>query len=241
MPGGAYVALSGLQARLEEFDRMAADIANASTAGYKAERGGTMAVERDGFSRALQSAVDTAASEPRIDFRPGSLAPTGRDLDLALEGPGFFTVSTPAGVRFTRNGHFARAADGTLTTADGYPVEGEDGPIKLTGTGGVKVDADGTVRAGASVAGRLRVVDFDDYTALRREDAGRFAAAGASPVAASPSASVRTGVLEESNASVVGRMASLISVSRGVETLQRGISVLMNDIDGRAISELGRR
>jgi flagellar basal body rod protein FlgG len=240
MSGGAYVALSGLRARLEDFERVAADIANASTAGYKGERGATAAVERDGFARALQSAIDAAPSEPRIDFRPGSIAPTGRDLDLALEGPGFFAVRTPAGVRYTRNGHFARSVDGTLRTADGYPVEGEDGPLKIGTEGAVSVDPDGTVRTGSTVVGRLHLVDFDDYSTLRRESAGRFAAPGVAP-AGRPAARVRSGALEESNASVVDRMASLINVSRSVESLQRGISMIMNDIDGKAISELGRR
>jgi flagellar basal body rod protein FlgG len=221
-------------------DRVAADIANAGTAGYKGERSTTAAANRPRFDVVLNSAVDVAEGPTRLDFRPGTIATTGQDLDLALEGRGFFVVDTPAGPRFTRNGHFERAADGTLQTSDGMTVEGENGPLRL-GTGAVTVDPDGTVRTGASVAGRLRLVDFDNYTALVREGASRFSVLpGTSPTPA-PSARVRGGALEGANISIVERIAHLTEVSRSFEALQRGVSVLMNDIDGRAISELGRR
>ena len=113
MAGGAYVALSGLRARADHLDRLAADIANAGTSGYKAERGTTSAAERPAFDRLLQSAIDVAPGPERFDLRNGSIAPTGRDLDVALEGPGFFVVQTDGGPRYTRNGHFERSADGT--------------------------------------------------------------------------------------------------------------------------------
>jgi flagellar basal body rod protein FlgG len=239
MAGGAYTALSGLQARIAQLDRLAGDLANAGTAGYKAERTTTVATERPTFRAALDSAVDVASGPGRIDFRPGTIEPTGRDLDFALQGPGFFVIDTPQGPRYTRNGQFDRRADGTLVTADDLPVAGEDGPIRL-GRGALTVDADGTVRTGGIVAGKLRVVSFAPGETLSRESAGRFRAPdGATPEAGE--ATVRSGSLEQSNVSVIDRMAQLTEVGRAFEALQRGITVLMNDVDGRAISELGRR
>lgn len=239
MAGGAYVALSGLRSRADHLDRLASDLANAGTSGYKAERGTTSAAERPSFDRLLDSAIDVAPGPSRLDFRPGVLAPTGRDLDLALRGPGFFVIGTPAGPRYTRNGHFDRRADGTLTTADGDPVVGEDGPIRL-GQGPVSIAQDGTVRAGNTIAGKLRIVDFADYQRLAREGSARFRADGATGTAA-PNTMVEGGTLEKSNVSVVDRIAEMTEVSRTFEALQRGVTLLMNDIDGKAITELGRR
>ncbi|HEX7085451.1 MAG TPA: flagellar hook basal-body protein [Vicinamibacterales bacterium] len=240
MAGGAYVALSGLRARADHLDRLAADIANGSTSGYKARRGTTTEAERPMFDRALQAAVDVAPGPARYDFRAGAIAPTGRDLDFALEGRGFFVVDTPAGPRYTRNGHFTRAGDGTLVTEDGHAVLGVDGPIRL-GEGELSVEPDGTIRTGAAIAGRLRIVDFDDYNGLVRESGSRFRApVGVQPTAAAE-ARLQSGAIERSNVSMVERIAELTEVTRTFEALQKGVSVLMNDLDGRAITELGRR
>ena len=240
MAGGAYVALSGLRARADHLDRLASDIANAGTSGYKAERGTTSAAERPAFDRMLQSAIDVAPGPERYDFRNGSIASTGRELDAALEGPGFFVVQTDAGPRYTRNGHFERAADGTLVTEDGLAVLGEKGPISL-GTGALKIDEDGTIRSGATVSGKLQVVTFADDTALGREGNSRFRATDAAQPAPAKGTAIRGGSLEKSNVSMVERIAELTEVTRTFEALQKGVSMLMNDIDGRAITELGKR
>jgi flagellar basal-body rod protein FlgF len=241
MAGGAYVALSGLRSRIEQLDRLASDLANVGTAGYKSERVTTVTAERPDFGAVLQSAIDVAPGPGRLDLRSGPLVTTGRDLDFAIEGRGFFVVDTPAGPRYTRNGQFTRSTDGTLTTADGMPVQGESGtPMRLP-AGAIEAGADGTLRAGGVVAGRLRVVDFDSHVGLAREEAGRFRAPAALTPRASDGHSVKSATLEQSNVSVVDRVAQLTEVSRGFEALQRGLTILMNDVEGRAISELGRR
>lgn len=239
MPGGAYSALSGMRTRLEELDRLAADLANVSTAGYKTERAGTLASERSEFASALESAVDVVAGQSRIDFRPGTIATTGRDLDVAIDGRGFFVVETPAGPRYTRNGSFTRRADGLLTTAQGEPVLGEDGEIKL-GKGPITIEPDGAIKIGSAVLGRLQIVEFEKDTDLVRESGARFKAiAGAQPTPSE--GKLLGGALEQSNAKVVDLMAKLTEVSRSFESLQRGVSTLANELDGRAISELARR
>lgn len=242
MAGGTYAALSGLRSRLEQLDRLASDIANAKTAGYKAERVTTQAVDRPDFGKALQAAVDVAPGPGHLDFRPGSMEKTGRDLDFAIEGRGFFVVDTPQGRRYTRNGNFSLSADGTVVTADGHAVQTATGALKLgAATGALSVADDGTVSVGAMTAGKLRIVDFDDYSELQREDLGRFRApAGATPSDAKDVA-VRSGLLEASNVSVVDRMVALTEVARGFEALQRGLNILSTELDGRAITELGRR
>lgn len=241
MAGGTYTALSGLRARTEQLDRLAADIANVNTAGYKAERVTTVATSRPSFSQALETAIDVAAGPGRLDLRNGSIQATGRDLDFVLEGRGFFEIETPNGPRYTRNGQFGRRADGTLVTSDNLPVMGADGPLSVGRNGTLEVDADGTLRVGGVVAGRLKIVDFEDYTGLAREEAGRFRAApGRTPVER-PGTTVKNAALESSNVSMAERMVQITEVTRAFEALQRGVSILANDLDGRAITELGRR
>jgi flagellar basal-body rod protein FlgF len=242
MSGGAYIALSGLRTRVEQLDRISSDLANVNTSGYKAERVTTTSVRRPNFEASLETAIDVAAAPGFIDFANGQIETTNRDLDLALEGKGFFAVDTPGGTRYTRAGHFTRRADGTLMTGDGFTLQGDNNaPIQLSTNGPVVIEADGTVRSGTEVAGKLKVVDFDDYAVLTREEGARFRAAANAPERNATATRVRAGVLEQSNVAMVERMAHMTEVSRSFEALQRGISVLMNDIDGRAISELGRR
>lgn len=239
MPGGVYAALSGMRARLEDLDRLASDLANVGTSGYKTERAATAAAERPSFRAVLDSAVDATAGSTRVDFRPGTIGATGRDLDVAIEGRGLFVVNTPAGERYTRNGAFARREDGVLTIADGSPVLGTSGEIKI-GRGQITVSENGTVKVGDVIAGTLRVVDFEDPADAQRESGVRFrAAAGVTPDDITPR--IVSGSLEQANVSMVDRMAALTDLTRSFEALQRGVSVLMNDIDGRAITELGKR
>lgn len=239
MPGGIYSALSGMQVRMQDLDRVASDLANVGTSGYKSERAATSAAERIRFARALDAAIDVTGGERKVDLRPGIIANTGRDLDAAIEGTGFFVIQTPEGIRYTRDGAFTRRGDGILTTRDGNPVLGEDGEIRIGG-GTIKIEENGAIRVGDAVAGRLKVVNFDAPQDIERESGARFRAApNATPGAAS--ARVVGGSLEAANVSVVDRMAALTEITRAFEGLQRGISVLSNDIDGRAITELGRR
>jgi flagellar basal-body rod protein FlgF len=241
MPGGAYAALSGMRARLEDLDRLASDLANVGTSGYKTERAATVAAERPSFRAVLDSAVDVTTGGTRLDFRPGTIGTTGRELDAAIEGAGFFVVNTPNGDRYTRNGAFARRADGVLTAADGAPLVPFSGTGQIrVGTGTISISEDGTIKAGDVVAGRLKVVSFAAESDIERESGTRFRAkAGATPAAATPR--IVGGALEQSNVTMVDRMVALTEVQRSFEALQRGVSMLMNDIDARAIGELGRR
>ena len=103
------------------------------------------------------------------------------------------------------------------------------------------IDPDGTVRVGGTVAGKLRIVQFDSEDQIVRESGSRYRAiAGADPKPAEGTMLV-AGALEQSNASAVDLMAKLTDVMRSFETLQRGVSMLSNDLDGRAIAELAKR
>ena len=238
MAGGYYTALSGMRTRMDALDRLASDIANTSTAGYKTERAGTVQADRPSFGAVLQSAVDVTNGPARLNLRPGSLASTGRPLDLAIEGSGFFVVDTPAGPRYTRNGHLVRRADGVLATDGGDAIQGVSGPIQL-GEGAIEIDSDGTVRSPTGVVGSLKVVEFAPDVQLVREGSSRFRTDAQPRKVERPSLAI--GAIEQSNVSVVERVAELSEVTRSYEALLRAVSVLMNDVDKTAISELGRR
>jgi flagellar basal-body rod protein FlgF len=241
MPGSHYIALSGLRARVDELDRLAADIANIGTVGYKSTREARAAAERESFGHALDTAIDTTHGGRRLDTTAGALAQTGRALDLAVDGGGFFVISTPAGERYTRDGSFSIGVDRQLVNRSGHAVLDAGGaPITIGDDGELRVDSDGTVWAGTTKAGQVALVDFADRGALVNEHGSLLRADGqtATPV---EHPIVRSGSLELSNVSMADRMASLTTVSRGFEALQKALSLMMNDVDGRAIDHLGRR
>jgi flagellar basal body rod protein FlgG len=240
MPGGIYSALSGLQIQTSRIDRLAADIANSGTSGYRGARSAAEVAERDSFAGTLASAVDVASAPSQSDFRAGELATTGRTLDLAIDGEGFFSIETPNGVRYTRNGNFTLRADGTVTTSDNCPLIGDGGPIRLP-PGELDVSADGTFRVGRTTIGRPVVTTFDDPGRLIRSDGVRFMAPDGVVGTPDDQIGIHSGMLEQSNVQLQERIAQLAQASRGFEALTRGISVLSNEIDGRAITELGRR
>jgi flagellar basal-body rod protein FlgF len=242
MSGGQYIALSALLARENQLDQLASDIANIGTSGYKGERDSSVAVDRSQFEDVLQTAIDTTSGGPRLDTRSGIITGTGRPLDVAVNGSGFFVVQTAAGTRYTRDGHFSRNTAGQLVTEDGNLVEGtDDQPIQVdTDTGDIRVDSDGTVWSGDNQAGQLKVVTFPDPGALAQEGATLFNAGTQTP-AVDDNAIVRGSALEQSNVSVSDRIAELTTVSRSYEGLEKALSVMMNDVDGKAIDALGKR
>lgn len=242
MSGGYYVALSGMRSRLDQLDRLSEDLANSSTVGFKGERTAKSHVPRPAFSDALETAIDVTTGRRNLDMQRGNVLPTGRPLDVALQGDNFLAVQTERGVRYTRNGQLARSVDGRLLTSDGAAVLGEDGPLKIEEKGDIKIGDDGSVRVGDEVKGKLTVVSFSDPTQLKREGGALLAAPeGMLPMEAEGEHVIAPGAIEESNVSVVEKMGELTDLARSFEAMQKALAVLMNDVDGRAIDSLGRR
>jgi flagellar basal body rod protein FlgG len=239
MPGGQYIALSALRTRLEQLDQLADDLSNVNTSGYRGARTIQEAATRDEFGGVLRSAVDTAMGATRIDMQKGTIEPTGRDLDVAIEGDGFFVVKVGESEEYTRNGHFARSVDGTLVTSDGAVVEGEDGPIQLT-RGDARIDNKGLVWSGTNNVGKLKVVTVSDPGGMTRGLGARLLATG-QEVTEVDDPVLRPSSLEASNVAMAEGLGRLTSVSRNFEALQRAISTLLNDVDGRFIDQIGRR
>ena len=147
---------AALDARMKMIDVIANNLANAETTGFK----------RD-FSRIMENenGMDVGTS---VDLTSGDMVATKNDLDVAIQGSGFFAVQTPQGVRYTRAGSFALSSDGDLVTKDGMPVLSTgDSPIHI-GEGAVTIDDTGAVRVGGSEVGTLKLVNFKNTEGLEK-------------------------------------------------------------------------
>ena len=161
---------------------------------------------------------------PGADLKPGVMQPTGRDLDVAIEGDGFFTVQALDGTEaYTRNGSFEISAEGELRTRSGLPVIGEGGPITIPQDAKVSIGRDGTVSVvtegqanNVNVVGRLKLVKLEPADAIRGGD-GLFRSKGGGAVDADPAIVVNSGVLESSNVNAVSAMVDMINLARQFE------------------------
>ena len=185
---GLYTAASGMLSSMRRMEFVTNNLANAQTVGFKQDRSALstfdeMMILQDGsvtppgqHAELGELGMAAVAEEPMIDFTQGSLQDTGRSLDMALEGPGFFTVQTPDGLRYTRDGGFTRDANGRLTTGEGHLVLGMDGnPIQVP-PGKLAVLADGTLTAEDEEFGQLAIVEFDLDQPLRKVGNNQFVA-----------------------------------------------------------------
>lgn len=173
-------------------------------------------------------------------FQQGPLREAGNPLDLALEGPGFFALETPAGVRYTRAGSFVLDSEGYLADLRGNRVLGVDGPIQVGLEGAVAVGQDGTVFVDGALVGQLLIVDFADPNGeLRKEGATLLAPLeGAEPLAADGTR-VAQGMLEGSTVQVVESLVRLIELQRAYESSQRVVRSYDETLD-QTVNELGR-
>ena len=243
MDSGFYAACTALLARSQALDLIASNLANVSTAGYRAQH--------DTFSSVLASTTALPLSElnqavnnyavlggSRLDLSQGSVEHSGNELDFAIEGRGFFVVQTASGRFFTRNGSFHVSPQGQLVTSEGDPVMGEKGVIPIVG-GPISVSADGTISVDGAVSGKLKVVEFPAGTSL--QSAGRtYYSAPAKSEVASPDSHVQQGYVEASNVNPVASAVELITVQRYSEMMQRALSMFHQDMNMVAAQDLPR-
>ena len=178
------------------------NMANLSTTGYKGQLEFYRSLEASMGNRRL-SPLNQAVNNygvlggAAVDLKTGEFQKTGNDLDLAMEGSGFFVVKTPAGIRYTRNGSFHTDAAGHLLTATGDQVMGEQGPVELP-SGTITISSDGTISQRGAVVATLKLVTFKPGTSLAAEGNSYYQApAGSEQPADDPRLS--QGMLESSN------------------------------------------
>lgn len=221
-------AASGLLAESAKQDAIANNIANAQTAGFKRTRTASAS-----FAEALQQALPLSTpeimppypvsptgativgAEDAVDTSQGVLHSTGNDLDVAIQGPGYFEISSRGSLLQTRAGNFRLGPDGELMTQDGSLVQGESGPITLP-KGKVDIQPDGTILVGGSEIDKIKIVGGQpDHTRLEQ------------------------GCIESSNVSIVTEMVAMIGNMRAFEANQKAIWAVDHTLD-KLINEAGK-
>jgi flagellar basal-body rod protein FlgF len=232
MNPGMYKVLSGAIAQMRRLEVVSENLANVNTVGHK---GGHVA-----FSEVLAQVSQqkdrpggmVAIGEQRTDFSQGILQQTENPLDVAIDGEGFFAIATERGTRYTRQGNFSRAADGTIVTTLGEPVLGETGPLRVSGKD-LQITPEGTVVTADGEIGRLQIVRFADPKTLMKEGHGLFRAPeGSAQPAVSASTttpegfSLLQGYVEEANVTPIETLVSLITTQRQFEVYARAMKTM---------------
>ena len=244
MDSGYYAAMTGLVARTQALDTAAANLANAQTPGYRAERE---------FFRSVLMGPDAADSElgatvnnygllggDRLSMAQGAIEPTGNPLDLAIEGQGFFMVQTPNGPRYTRDGSFHRATNGQLVTQTGEPVLSVTSQPILIPPGEVTVGADGAVSVAGGVVSTVGVFTFPAGSQLTPEGANRYAAPQGVQAQLTKNAAIHQGALEAANEDVIQGSLDLIVMQRQAEMMQRALTIFHTEFNKTAAEDLPR-
>jgi flagellar basal-body rod protein FlgF len=248
MDSGLYAAYNGLLARTQALDTAANNLSNTNTNGFRAQRDYFRGVLAGMPPGDLESQVGDAVNSYGIlggntlDLTQGEIAATGNPLDMALDGGGFFAIQTAQGRRYTRDGGFLRAADGTLETRSGDAVLNAAGTRILVPSGDVHVGGDGTISVstadGSAIAGRLGIFNFKGED-LSAQGANLFAVReGAFPIASE--ARVQQGSLEGANQDAVHGTMQLLLMQRQAEMMQRAVNLFSNGLDKTAAEDLGK-
>ena len=227
---------------MQSLDLLANNIANSSTSGYK---GDSEFYTLFTSEAAANDSPDGASTLPMIqrqwtDFSQGLLEPTNNPLDFALSGKGFFVVKGTSGPLYTRNGSFQVSGDGTLVTAEGYPLLDSNGqPIKVDPAQPVDVALDGSIRQKGKVVGTLKLVEFKDPSVLAKQGNNYFRSDDTQAPTAATGVQVHQGKIESSNISASQAAVRLVSVMRQFEMMQKAVSI-SGDMSRKAIEEVAR-
>ncbi len=264
---GIYSAVSGAMAQSARLDTIANNLANVNTTSFKKDQqifseyltanekeAQFMKVPR--VPASIESFYDmqggdTAYVNPAgsyTNFSQGALRPSGSQLDVGIEGKGFFEVMTPQGLRWTRNGSFKIDASGQLVTKEGHLVlrEGAQDPaqrgIQLS-SANLTISQAGEIFEGGNLIGKLAVVEFSTTDDLRKVgnslySVDRDPALPAITIAARESR-VHQGFLEGSNVNVIQEMTDMISANRVFEATQQAIKA-HDLIDDKLINQVGK-
>lgn len=220
MENSIYIGLSRQLALETDMQIVSNNIANMNTTGFRAQN--TLfreyIVDPDGQKDPLSFVVDYGQYD---STKPGPAQQTGGPLDLALQGPGFFGVTTNEGTQYTRGGNFAINANGELVTPSGHTVASANGgtitiPEDATE---IKITENGTISSQQGEIGQIMIVEFDDPQSITPKGNGLYA----SDEQGTPATETRAiqGMLEGSNVEPVLEMTRMINIHRNYQAMQR--------------------
>jgi flagellar basal-body rod protein FlgF len=231
MLNSLFITLSGKYVIERKMEAISNNLANASTAGYKAVRPVFKMLTTDTQTPSDVTLPHTAINDldTHIYFSEAPIIETGNSLDVTIQGSGFFVVSGKDGNIYTRNGQFALDQNKRLVTLDGKAVMGQNGEITLDGKD-IRIGDDGSIYVDGQQAGQLKIVDFADKTTLR--NLGRSSFVNMDPAAAENTpdkVTVKQGYYETSNVNVVAEMVDMMSAVRAYESYGK-VDQAMHDI-----------
>jgi flagellar basal-body rod protein FlgG len=236
------IAATGMGAQQMRVDVIANNLANMSTTAYNARRaefadlhyqqlapaGTVNANDGTVLPTGVQVGLGVRAASVTIRLQQGALAATGGDLDIAIEGQGYFEITLPSGApAYTRDGAFKRSPDGLIVTSDGYPVVPDitipDDARSLTITPQGEVFAYFNDQVEPQQLGQFTLADFSNEKGLEAMGSNLFVETEASgpPIVGNPGedglGTMRQAYLEESSVDAVREITDLIEAQRGYE------------------------
>jgi len=210
---------SSIDALTKEFEIITHNLANVSTVGFKRRSNAFsqyFEAQAAGTETYLPGSIELNSV---FDFSQGNIVETGRPLDFALYGKGYFVIETPEGPLYTRNGIFLRNQNGQIVDFQGRIVAGEAGPITIPndmGNSQVTVSSDGSISIGGTTVGKFQLVDFgdnEDKLVPTGENCYAMPDENIQPVAAE-NIVVKQGYQEASNVKMIDELVDMIMVSR---------------------------
>lgn len=214
-----------MAAQQQNLEIISENLSNADVAGFK----GATATFTD--IAGPVGSLGTAEIGTHTVFTQGKLMHSGGPFDLAIDGPGFFAVTDDRGRHaYTRDGEFARAADGSLRNAQGWRLDGVRIPddalsASVSEDGAVSV----TTAKGKAACGRIRLAEFAAPEYLQSAGGTLFFATHASGKAhfvAAGSAggpAIKFGMLEKSNVTIIEAMMQILAAQRAYEANAKGV------------------
>jgi len=243
MDNALFVGLSRQMILRREMEIISNNIANMDTTGFKVE---SMMQKTDPAEPAVtlggpRPVKFVAPDGVARDFGQGALMKTGGELDMAIEGKGFFQVQTPQGPRFSRDGRFTTDPTGRLVTQAGLPVLDESGgEITIDAEKGqVSIGADGSMSQGNERVGKVGMFTFANSGALEKAGDNLFRNASNLQPQSTTEAKLRQGHLEGSNVKPVLEITRMVEVSRAYEQTAKMMDSEA-ELSRRSVERLGR-
>lgn len=224
-------ALGAFREQKRIFHFISNNLSNAQTAGFKKDVPIFYAL----LNRSWNQGVGFQTEEVKTLFHQGNIHKTGNDLDLAIDGEGFFKIKTPDGIRYTRAGNFKLNKEGQLVTTGGFPVMGRNGEITIGGRP-IVIATDGTIRIEGEEVDQINVVTFPDLAFLKKEGHSLFRSEYPQQEIEARESQVVQGALELSNVNPIEEMVDLIDSLRTYEACLKVIQA-QNELKA---SEIGR-
>jgi flagellar basal-body rod protein FlgF len=261
MHEGIYIAASAGIKQGKKMEVIAQNLANVNSTGYKRDslafkelmtpfppekRSESSNNELLQPEKSNSNVSYVAVTDQYTDHKPGKFKQTNSELDMALDGSGYFSVSTKEGIRYTRNGNFRLNTEKQIVNQKGQPILNENNePIVITAEGTeISIDAYGNIFVGSGERsaniGKIKFIDFENKQTLEKLGDGLFyqndTEADEKPV---NNTKLRQGFLEESNVTATDEMTNMLSTLRLFETYQKMIQSIDN-MDDQSVNSIGR-